>query len=263
MRRLPIALAVFLGIALFLGGLWRLHKSRSVQLWGGLVTRVETDQQVVALTFDDGPSPGGTEAILDTLGRLGVRATFFVTGHELEAHPDLGRRLVEAGHALGNHSFSHDPMVLRSPAWVRTEVERTDSLVRATGYDGPIPFRPPYGKRLVVLPYYLHQRGRETLFWDIEPETYPDVAASAERMADHVAERVRPGSIVLLHVMYASRAESVRAVPIVVERLRAAGYRFVTVPELLALRPEADQPPTTSATSNGAVATPTASVPSR
>lgn len=263
MRRLSIALAVLLGAALVLGGTWRLHKSRSVQLWGGLVTRVETDQRVVALTFDDGPSPFGTEAVLDTLARLEAKATFFVTGHELEARPDLGRRLVEAGHALGNHSYSHDPMVLRSPAWVRAEVERTDSLVRATGYDGPILFRPPYGKRLVVLPRYLHRTGRETLFWDVEPETFPEVAASAERIADHVAERVRPGSIVLLHVMYASRTESLRAVPLIVERLRAAGYRFVTVPDLLALRSGADQPPTTSATSNGAVATPTASVPSR
>ena len=86
---------------------------------------------------------------------------------------------------------------------------------------------------MFVLPRYLHQTGRSTVLWDVEPESYRDVAASAERIAAHVVDRVRPGSIVLLHVMYPSRVESQRALPMIVEGLRARGYRFVTVQELV------------------------------
>ena len=227
----------FLGIASVLLGVavagWFLAKSRSVQLYGGLVTRVETEERVIALTFDDGPSPYGTEPTLEMLDSLGVRATFFLTGNETESHPDLARRLREAGHELANHSYSHRSMVLKSPAFIRREIEVTDSLLRRAGQTGPISFRPPYGKRLLLLPRYLHKTGRPTLYWDIEPETYPEVTASSEAIAAHVVERAKPGSILLLHVMYSSRDVSREAVPLIVERLRAQGYRFVTVQELM------------------------------
>jgi peptidoglycan/xylan/chitin deacetylase (PgdA/CDA1 family) len=243
MRRLRTGLGIALGtLALLIGG-WQLSKSRSFQLYGGLVTRVETEAPLVALTLDDGPTPAGTEATLALLDSLGIRATFFVTGRELEQHPGLGRRIVAAGHALGNHSYSHRQMVLHTPTFVRREVERTDSLIRAVGWQGTIPFRPPYGKRLFVLPRYLHHTGRSTVLWDVEPESYREVAASAERIAAHVVARVRPGSIVLLHVMYPSCAESRRALPLIVDGLRAQGYRFVTVQELLEEHGAASNPP--------------------
>jgi peptidoglycan/xylan/chitin deacetylase (PgdA/CDA1 family) len=231
-----VVLGIALGtLALLVSG-WRVSKSRSFQFYGGLVTRVETEAPLVALTFDDGPTPEGTAAVLPLLDSLGVRATFFVTGQEVEQNAGSARRIVEAGHALGNHSYSHHSMALRSPSFVRREVERTDSLIRGVGWKGPTPFRPPYGKRLVVLPRYLHETGRRTVLWDVEPESYPEVARSAEAIAAHVLERVRPGSIVLLHVMYPSREASRRAVPLIVGGLRARGYRFVTVQELEAAR---------------------------
>ena len=234
MRHLFIGLGIVSGTLALLFGVWQLSKSRSFQLYGELITRVETQTPLVALTLDDGPTPTGTRRTLALLDSLDVRATFFVTGRALERHPDHGRRIVEAGHALGNHSYSHRRMILRSRAFVRREVERTDSLIREAGWQGEIPFRPPYGKRLLVLPHYLHQTGRRTVLWDVEPESYREVAASAERIAAHVLDRVRPGSIVLLHVMYPSRAESQRALPLIVSGLRERGYGFVTVQELLA-----------------------------
>lgn len=227
-------LAGLLVLAVCLVGLWMLSGSRSVQLFGGLVTRVETTAPVVALTFDDGPTPEGTDGILSILSQSGVRATFFLTGAELERNPEAGRQILAAGHEVGNHSYSHRRMVLRSPAWIRREVERTDSLIRALGYTGPIAFRPPYGKRLFLLPRYLHQQQRPTLLWDIEPESDPEIAASAERIAADVLTHARPGSIILLHVMYPSRAESRRAVPMIIKGLQARGFRFVTLSELLA-----------------------------
>lgn len=221
---------------LVLLSVWRLSKSRSVQLCGEMVARVETSSPVVALTFDDGPAPGYTEEILEILRSEGVRATFFVTGQALEDHMVEASRIVAAGHELGNHSFSHARMIGRSLAFVREEVERTDALIRATGYEGDVHFRPPYGKRFVVLPCYLSATGRVTIFMDVEPESYPEIAGDTGRIVEHVLSEARPGSIVLLHVMNESRAATVRAVPEIVRSLRGRGYRFVTVSELLALR---------------------------
>ncbi len=233
MKKRWILVTVIAVLALGIVGLWYLSKSRTFQLYGGLVSRVDTDDRIVALTFDDGPTPEGVDEILPVLIASGVRATFFVTGGELERNPDAGRRLVEAGHELGNHSYSHATMIFRSPSFIADEIERTDVLIRETGYTGPITFRPPYGKRLFLLPRYLHQTGRTTLLWDVEPESYPDVVVSAESIAEHVLENTRPGSIILLHVMYRSRAESRRAVPLIIDGLRDRGYRFVTVSELV------------------------------
>lgn len=214
---------------------WQLSKSRSFQLYGGLVTRANVEQRLVALTLDDGPTPEGTEAILPILDSLGVKATFFVTGRELAQNPAYSRQIVEAGHALGNHSYTHSQMVLHSRDFVHREITQTDSLIRAAGWDGDIPFRPPYGKRLFVLPRYLHQTGRSTFLWDIEPESYTEVAENVTEITEHVAGRVRPGSIILLHVMYESRRTSREAIPHIVTRLREDGYRFVTLQELMAL----------------------------
>jgi peptidoglycan-N-acetylglucosamine deacetylase len=234
--KLKAAVLAVAALLLVLYGAWRISDARSFQLFGGLVHRVGTDAPLVALTFDDGPTPRGADSILAILTREEVSATFFFTGSELAAHADLGARFVEAGHELGNHSYSHQRMLLRRQAFIRNEVELTDSLIREAGHRGPIHFRPPYGKKLLGLPWYLRRTGRTTIMWDVEPESHPEIAQSAERIVSHVANEVRPGSVVLLHVMYPSRSESLRAVEGVIQRLRQDGYRFVTVSELLGLR---------------------------
>ena len=213
---------------------WQVSKARTFQVFGELVVRVDTREPLVALTFDDGPTPQFTDEILAILSDKGVRATFFVTGAELERNMAEGERLARAGHELGNHSYSHVRMLGCSYSFVRDEVERTDDLIRRAGYGGPVHFRSPYGKRFLTLPFYLSRTGRRNIFWDVEPESYNDVAADAERIAEHVLTHARPGSIILLHVMYARRAPSMRAVPRIIDGLRERGYRFVTISELLA-----------------------------
>jgi chitin deacetylase len=163
-----------------------------------------------------------------------VRATLFVTGNELAAAADAGRRLVEAGHELGNHSYSHDRMVLKSQRFIRTEIERTDSLIRAAGHRGAIFFRPPFGYKLAGLPWYLGRHGRTTVTWDVEPDSYPEIAATSDGIVRHVLERVRPGSIVLLHVWYPSRATSLDAVAPLIDSLHARGYQVGPVRDMLA-----------------------------
>lgn len=232
-RLLTLAIAL-LAVTAVLAGTRELARSRTTQLFGRLVDRVETDQPVVALTFDDGPVASYADELLSVLDARQVRATFFVTGAEVSEDVATARRMVQAGHQLGNHTYSHARMVLRSPAFVRDQVERTDAAIRTAGYGGEIYFRPPFGYKLAVLPWYLTSTGRTTVTWDVEPDSYPDVAAGAAGIASHVLERVRPGSIILLHVWYRSRQTSRDAVPLVIDGLRAKGYRFVTVSELLA-----------------------------
>ncbi len=229
------ALLSLLTTALVGAGLWELTKSRQVQLFGAMVSRVETDRPVVALTFDDGPTEQFTGEVLEILREEGVRGTFFLTGGELSAHPELGQQIVADGHALGNHTFHHQRMVAVSYAFTRDEIERTDELIRAAGYEGEIYFRMPNCRRFLVLPYYLQQTGRTTLLWDSEPETGMPADFTAEELAQRTLAEVRPGSIVLLHVMYASRAETRRALPLIIQGLKARGYEFLTAPELLAL----------------------------
>lgn len=236
MRRVAIVGSICLALLAVLWGLWELSRARTFQLFGEVVTRVETDRPVVALTFDDGPTELGVDAVLPVLRDRGVKATFFLTGAEMTAHPELGRRIAEAGHEIGNHSFTHQRMVFMSPSTVASEIERTDALIRETGYAGPIYFRAPYCKKLVVLPWYLSRHDRTSIMWDLEPETYPEITANKERLTDYVVQNVRPGSIVLLHAMYDSRDTTREALPAIVDGLRARGFEFVTVEQLLEIR---------------------------
>jgi peptidoglycan-N-acetylglucosamine deacetylase len=221
---------ILLAVVVLTAVAWRLHKSRSVQLFGELVTHVDTNERVVALTFDDGPALPYTDSVLKLLNREGVRATFFVVGRALEQHPELGRRILDEGHELGNHSFSHRPMVFMTPATVRREVERTDSLIRAAGAQGPIHFRPPYGKRLVILPWYLARTDRATVLWTLEPDTWQRDAGA---MVSHVRDNVQSGAIILLHVELRARDAERAALARIIANLRQQGYHFLTVSELM------------------------------
>jgi peptidoglycan/xylan/chitin deacetylase (PgdA/CDA1 family) len=217
-------------------GLWWLVDARTYQLAGELVWRVETQEPVVALTFDDGPEPVRVEPLLALLRDQDVKATFFVIGESLAASPDSGRRLVQAGHQLGNHSYTHERMVFRSSDFYAREIEDTDAQIRAAGFQGPIVFRPPFTKKLLGLPLYLARTNRTSVTWDIEPDSDVATAGSAEKMTAAVLASARPGSIVLFHPWYDSRGETMRAIGPIVSGLRERGFRLVTVNELLALR---------------------------
>lgn len=232
-KRLALATAVFLII--ILAGVRQISRSRTFQFFGELVPRVNTSQRVVALTFDDGPTPEATDQILGILKEVGIKATFFVTGGELEQNLEQGKKIVAAGHQLGNHSYSHVRMMLVTPVFVQQEIESTDKLIRDAGYQGEIVFRPPYGKKLIALPYYLWKTNRKSITWDVEPESYPEIDNNSDKIVEHVLSTTKPGSIIILHVMYPNRRESMKAVKKIVDGLRAQGYQFKTVSELLTL----------------------------
>jgi peptidoglycan/xylan/chitin deacetylase (PgdA/CDA1 family) len=226
-------MAILVTVVMVAIGTRELARSRTYQLFGNLVPRVETQDKIVALTFDDGPNTQYINEILNVLAARSVHATFFVTGAELSTSPEAGRAIVAAGHELGNHTWSHDRMILRSSDFYRKEIDDTDALIRATGQSAEIFFRPPFCYKLVGLPWYLSRQHKTTITWDVEPDSYPGVAASPQGIMAHVAERVRPGSIILLHVWYKSRQTSREAVPLIIDALQTEGYRFVTVGQML------------------------------
>ncbi|ADU32266.1 polysaccharide deacetylase family protein [Evansella cellulosilytica] len=224
-----IVALLFIGLAFLLNAL---SQSRSLQFFGGLVTNVETDEKVVALTFDDGPGVH-TDQILHILRENDVKGTFYLTGYEIEEYFEDAKKIVDDDHEIGNHTYSHERMIFKSHAFVKEEIEKTDELIRQIGYEGEITFRPPYGRRLFVLPRYLSSQDKSTILWSLEPESYPEIASDSSKITNYVVENIEPGDIILLHVMYESRIESLNAVEGIIHELKEQGYRFVTVSELL------------------------------
>lgn len=216
-------------------GVWRLSSLPDLQVFGEIKSQAMISEKVVALTFDDGPTPDKTNQILQILAAEEVPATFFLIGQEVQQHPQLVRQILAAGHQVGNHSFSHQRMIFKSPAFVAGEIEQTDKLLRDSGVDGVIYFRPPYGKKLLVLPWYLMKHHRVSVTWDVAPENFPKIAKDPQALVDYTVQQTKPGSIILLHVMYDSRQATMQAVPQIIRQLKAQGYRFVTVHELLKL----------------------------
>ncbi|SHP72668.1 polysaccharide deacetylase [Mycobacteroides abscessus subsp. abscessus] len=229
MKKILIVLLVLIAVSY---SLFQVSKSRSFQFFGGIVEKVETEEKVVALTFDDGPGIH-TDEILSILKKEGIKATFYLTGREIEENMEEAKKIVQAGHEIGNHTYSHERMVLKSPSFIKNEIESTDEWIRAAGYEGEITFRPPFGKKLLFLPYYLNKHDRPTIMWNREPETDPEIAADSEKITDDIVTHIEPGSIILLHVMYESRKESLNSVGPTIDALKKKGYTFVTVSELL------------------------------
>jgi len=217
--------------------IWRLASLADYQLTGTLIHRVETRQPVIALTFDDGPVPGQTEAILQILAQEQVPATFFLLGQDVQRHPQLLAKILASGHQVGNHSYSHQRMIFKTPAFIAREIENTDALLTAAGVPEPILFRPPYGKKLWLLPSYLARKQRISVTWDLAPENLPALVADPQKMIAYTVQQAKPGSIILLHVMYPHRAQTLAAVPAIIRGLKQRGFRFVTVAELMTLSP--------------------------
>lgn len=230
MRRIPLLMILVIALAA-LWGTYCYSKSRTHQLFGTIVDRVETQKKVVALTFDDGPTTYAVDEIMAALGP--TKATFFLTGFGMTDSPGVAARLVAAGHEIGNHTFHHDRMILMWPSTIAAEIEPVDAMIRGAGWKGPILFRAPFCKKLVGLPWYLSRHGRIDVTWDVEPNTDPEIDRSTDRIVDYVLTRTRPGSIILLHPWYHGREQTRAAIAPIIAGLRARGYDFVTVSELM------------------------------
>ena len=188
---------------------------------------------VVALTFDDGPHPPYTGRMLDVLERYGVPATFFCVGLHAGAHTEELARMVEGGHGVGNHTWSHPFLPDLSVPEFREQLERTDEAVEAvTGPRRVRLFRPPYGSRSTEIVHWLDDTDRPAVaLWDVDTGDWAMPGAPA--IARAVLDQARPGSIVLMHDGGGDRSQTAEALPAVIEGLLERGYRFGTVTDLL------------------------------
>jgi len=213
--------------------LFQVSRLRDFQFFGGLTYRINTTQKVVALTFDDAPSDF-SDQVVDILAAKQVKATFYLIGQNIQNTPESAKYISENGHELGNHSYSHQRFLLKSPSFVHREISLTNDLIRQTGYTGPITFRPPYGKKLFVLPWYLNRHNIPTIMWDVEPDTFAD--RNPQALVEYTLANVKPGSIILLHPFCESVCQADRlALPLIIDELKSLGYQFVTVSYLLSL----------------------------
>lgn len=214
---------------LFLGGYGL--RSQAVAADSGLVRMAEggggmcTEVKKIAITFDDGPHPRYTEQLLDGLKERGVVATFFVTGEHAELHPEIIERMIQEGHLVGNHTYSHIQLTKGNREVFKEELIRTNEILKnITGQDVQY-VRPPYGswdknfeKELNMFP----------VLWTIDPLDW--CTNDSACVINKVIPKVKENSIILMHDEYAS---TVTAALQIVDELQKEGYVFVTVDEIL------------------------------
>ena len=201
----------------------------------GYVLSGRPRRREVALTFDDGPSPW-TPRLVRVLRRLDVPATFFPIGYAIQRYGRYLRLEARAGFTIGDHTMTHPLMgELPGPKQIG-EIDGQAGLLRRAMVPYPRLFRPPYGSFDSDTLGLIQERRMLMVLWSVNPEDY--YRPGTKRIVQRVVGAVHPGAIVLLHDGGGDRTQTVKAVPAIVHRLRARGYRLVSVPGLLA-----DDPP--------------------
>lgn len=180
----------------------------------------------VALTFDDGPNPTWTPQILDILDRYGVKATFFVTGQQVATHPDLARAIVQRGHSIGNHTWSHTRLTATSHQGIVDQLTSTSNVIRSTtGYIVSCA-RPPYMAGNAEVFNTIASVGMRPAYWTVDTNDWrrPGVEAIVSR-----ALSVRADGVVLMHDSGGDRSQTIAALPVIIEGLQARGLTITRV----------------------------------
>ncbi len=209
---------------------------RNSPLFGRVLSRLPTRDRVIALTFDDGPNPDATPAILDALGERGVHGTFFILGRHAERWPELVKRVADEGHTLANHGYHHRKLHFKSPRYVRADMELgLRSIENACGRR-PRWFRAPHGFRSPWVSRIAEELGERTVGWSLG--VWDSDRPGADVIADRTVKGARPGSILLLHDgdgydPAGDRLQTAQAVPWIVDRLGTQGFRFIGLDDAL------------------------------
>lgn len=232
-----IFLLIVLG-GLFLFGCFCVFFDHSVLTRPGTVCRARPSGKIVALTFDDGPSPVWTPQILDELKKADVKATFFMVGHHVQKYPDVARRVAREGHGIGNHGYAHSVILYYTPAEIEEEIKYTEHVIRETTGRTTRLFRPPKAWLRHSTKDKIRSMGYEVVLWSLNSKDW--VGFPYRWIVRYLAARVRGGDILLFHDsgnIFAreggDRGQTVKAVALLIKTLREKGFSFVTVEELM------------------------------
>jgi len=198
-------------------------------------TPLSPQDKVIALTFDDGPWPRTTEQVLEILKQNDIPATFFWIGNNVKNFPKIANLVVAAGHAIGNHTWHHWYRRL-NPSTAAQEIEETAEIIyKTTGVRTSL-FRPPGGILNNGPAEYAKNHKYAVMMWSADSRDWFYRLASVQFLVHNVLRSAHPGGIVLMHDGGGNRSKTVKALPTIIASLRARGYKFVTVPELLQLK---------------------------
>ena len=201
---------------------------------GEIMWEIDTEEKVVALTFDDGPHPKFTAEILDILAKHNAKATFFVIGENAEKNPELILRQYSEGHEIANHTFTHPLKTTLSK--LEIELKQTDDLIFSiTGYH-PELFRPVEGQYTDQMIQSVVKKGYRVVMWSWHQDTEDWKSPGVHRIEKTVLKGVEPGNIILFHDGGGNRSQTVKALDNIVEKLQERGYEFVTVSDLIKMK---------------------------
>ncbi len=219
-------------------GAWGMFGASS-PLFGGVVDGRRVRRDVVALTFDDGPSPDTTPRILDILRDEGVRATFFVLGKHAERHPEIVERIVREGHELGNHGYDHGILAFAGATQVHRQLQRTERLLRRAGGPPVRVFRAPHGFRSPFVARTARRLGYVTCAWSAG--VFDTARPGADVIAQRSAKALKPGAVLLLHDADGwgddDRSQTAEALPAIIATVRERGLDCITMSEMAVYDP--------------------------
>ncbi|OJJ15701.1 hypothetical protein BKI52_38110 [marine bacterium AO1-C] len=195
--------------------------------------QIQTSEKVIALTFDDGPAKGRTPALLKLLKDKQVKATFFMLGANIKKYPTIAQQVHNEEHLIGNHSYSHPRMILKSPGFIKSEILRTEKLIQSLGQKDVKYFRPPYSSKFIVLPLVLSSMNKTLVTGTYDPPAEYGSPYNAQKVANQVIKNAQPGSIVYLHDGKKGDVLAfVKSVEIIIDQLHKQGYRFVRLDQI-------------------------------
>jgi len=205
--------------------------------YGDTFSGLRRGSKKLALTFDDGPSATNTPRLLETLAKHEVRATFFLIGLHVQQYPQIVRELVQAGHVIGNHTFTHPNLIFASSRQTRMQIQECERVLADTVGEHSNLFRPPFGGRRPRSLRIARELGLIPVMWNVT--AYDWNSNGAEKIQANIAGQVRGGDVILLHdgshsSMTADRSATIVATERVIQKYKSAGYTFVTIPEMLA-----------------------------
>ncbi|KOY83554.1 polysaccharide deacetylase family protein [Lysinibacillus macroides] len=198
---------------------------------GQILWEIQTDEKIIALTFDDGPHRIYTQAVLDVLQKHNAKATFFIVGQNAQKNPEIIARMYEEGHELANHTFTH-PLKTTVPNLLK-EIQQTDEVIAEISGYRPTLFRPVEGQYTDAMIKAIAKEGYKVVMWSWHLDTLDWKSPGVYRIVQIVLKGVKAGNIVLFHDGGGNRAQTVKALEQILPELKKQGYQFVTVSELL------------------------------